>query len=92
MARDITLSEIQKEILRLYGHRHRAGKSELLSSEEVAKQLNKSREAINDELEKLEIMGFLEVQKAFQGPFSASITSLGLIVLDEIGPIADKDK
>ncbi len=55
MTGDITLTEIQKVILRLYGHRHRSGKSEFLMSEEVAKHLNKPKETINDELEKLEV-------------------------------------
>lgn len=87
--KDITLTEIQKVILRLYGHRHRSGKSELLMSEEVAKHLKNPKEMINDELEKLEVMGLLEVQKAFGGAYSASVTPVGLIVLDNIGPIAD---
>lgn len=89
MAGDIILTEIQKAILRLYGHRHRSGKSEYLMSEEVAGHLNKPKEVINDELEKLEVMGLLEVQKAFGGAYSASITPVGLIVLDNIGSIAD---
>lgn len=85
------LSILQKDILRLYGHRHRVGKAELLMSEEVARQLEKPRDVINDELEKLEVMGLLKVQKAFHGKYSALITPEGLIVLDKIGPIADKD-
>lgn len=85
------LSNLQKGILRLYGHRHRSGKSELLTSQEVAEELNTSSDIVNDELEKLEAMGFLEVQKAFGGKYSAFVTPEGRIVLDEIGHIADKD-
>ena len=85
------LTNLQKDVLRLYGHRHRSRKAELLMSEEVAKQLEKPKDVINDELEKLEVMGLLEVQKAFGGEYSAFITPEGLIVLDEIGPIADRD-
>lgn len=84
------LTEIQKATLRLYGHRHRSGKSELLTSEEVAKQVDKPIDVINDELEKLEVIGLLKVNKAFQGKYSAFITPEGLIVLDEIGLIANK--
>ena len=60
-------------------------------SEEVAKQLEKPIDVINDELEKLEVMSLLQMQKAFHGKYSAFITAEGLIVLDEIGLIADKD-
>ena len=84
------LTEIQKNILRLYGHRHRVEKSKLLSSQEVAEQLETTRDIINDELEKLEALEFLEVQKAWSG-WSARITAKGLIVLDEIGPISDRE-
>jgi predicted transcriptional regulator len=85
------LTEIQKQILRLYGHRHRVEKSELLSSQEVAKQLETTRDIINDELLKLEAMGLLKVQKVFGGYWSAYITAEGLIVLDEIGPVSDRE-
>jgi len=84
------LTEIQKQILRLYGHRHRSGKAELLMSQEVAEQIGTGQEVVNDELEKLEAMGLLEVQKAFSG-WSARITAEGLIVLDEIGTISDRE-
>jgi len=85
------LTEIQKNILRLYGHRHRVGKVELLSSQEVAEQLETTRDIINDELSKLKAMGLLKVQGAFRGDWSADITPEGLIVLDEIGPISDRE-
>ncbi len=90
MTGDITLTEIQRGILRLYGHRDRSGKAELLSSQEVAEQIETSRSIINDELRKLRAMGFLEVQEAFGGDYSAFITDEGLIALDEIGPISDR--
>lgn len=87
----MTLTEIQKQILRLYGHRHRSGKAELLMSQEVAEHLETTRDIINDELRKLRAMGLLETQEAFRGKWSASITDEGLIVLDEIGPISDRE-
>jgi hypothetical protein len=84
------LTEIQKQILRLYGHRRRSGKVELLMSQEVAEQIGTGLDVVNDELEKLEAMGLLEVQKPFSG-WSARITADGLIALDEIGPISDRE-
>jgi len=84
------LSEMQKTILRLYGHRRRSGKVELLSSEEVAAQVPLDKDGVNDELEKMEFLGLLDVGKAFGGSYSAKITPAGLLVLDEIGPISDK--
>lgn len=84
------LAGIQKSILRLYGHRHRSGKAELLMSQEVAEQIGTGRDVVNDELEKLEVMGLLKVQRVFGGDWSAFITGEGLIVLDEIGPISDR--
>ena len=85
------LTEIQKQTLRLYGHRHRSGKAELLMSQELAEQIETGRDVVNDELKKLEAMGLLEVQGAFRGEWSAYITGEGLIVLDEIGPISDRE-
>jgi len=84
------LTRIQREILRTYGHRYRSGKVELLSSQEVAEQLETTKDIINDELKKLKAMGLLDVQGAFGGNYSASITDEGLIVLDDIGPISDR--
>jgi predicted transcriptional regulator len=86
----VGLTEIQKQILRLYGHRHRVEKSELLESQEVAEQMGTGLDVVNDELEKLEALGLLEVQKAWSG-WSARITAGGLIVLDEIGLISDRE-
>jgi len=85
------LTEIQKNILRLYGHRHRDGRAELLMSQEVAEHKGTGRDVVNDELTKLEAMGLLKVNKAFRGDWSADITPEGLIVLDEIGPISDRE-
>ena len=85
------LAEIQKNILRLYGHRHRSGKAELLMSQEVAKHKGTGRDVVNDELTKLEAMGLLKVNRAFGGDWSADITPEGLIVLDEIGPISNHE-
>ena len=85
------LTEIPKQILRLYGHRHRSGKAELLMSQEVAEQIVTGRDVVNDELKKLRAMELLEVQEAFRGEWSAFITDVGLIVLDEIGLISDRE-
>jgi hypothetical protein len=60
-------------------------------SQEVAEQKGISRDLVNDELMKLEAMGFLKVQRVFRGDWSAYITAEGLIVLDEIGPISDRE-
>lgn len=63
------LTEIQKQMLCLYGHRHRSGKAELLMNQEMAEQ----------------------IQGTFRGEWSAYITGEGLIVLDEIWPISDRE-
>lgn len=48
------LTEIQKQMLRLYGHRHRYGKAELLMSQEVAEQIGTGQDVVNHELKKLQ--------------------------------------
>ncbi len=85
------LTEIQKTIMRLYGNRHRTGKSELLMSKEVAKELDITSAAVCDELRKLRALGLLNVQGVFdEDAWSAMLTDEGLLILDEIGPISDK--
>lgn len=61
------LTEIQKQMLRLYGHWHRSRKAELLMNQEMTEQIGIGQDVVNDELEKLEAMGLLEVQGAFRG-------------------------
>jgi Mn-dependent DtxR family transcriptional regulator len=84
-------SGTQREILRMYGQRHRSGTKRVLKSDEVANLLMTSPDLVNDEMVKLEEKGFLEVHQAYGGNFPATITELGLQVLDEGGPISDKD-
>ena len=84
-------SLIQREILRMYGQRHRSGRKGVLKSGEVANLLMTSPDLVNDELLKLEGLGLLTVQPAYGGNFPASITEEGLRLLDESGPISDKD-
>ena len=71
-------TEIQKKILRLYADRHKSGKSELLSSEEVASQLGIDRHEGNNNLTKLEAMGFVGVQRIPSLNYTAFMTSNGL--------------
>lgn len=83
-------SGIQREILQMYGQRHRSGRKGVLKSDEVANLLMTNPDLVNEELLKLEGMGLLTVQPAYGGNFPATITEEGLRVLDEGGPISDK--
>ena len=74
----MSTTEIQKKILRLYADWHKAGKSERLSSEEAAGQLGIDRHDVNNNLTKLEAMGFIGVQRIPSLNYTAFITSKGL--------------
>jgi len=71
-------TEIQKKILRLYADWHKSGKSESLSSKEIASQLGIDRHDVNNNLTKLEAMGFIGVQRIPSLNYTAFITSKGL--------------
>ena len=79
----MSTTEIQNKILRLYADWHKSGKSELLSSEEVAAQLGVARHDVNNDLTKLEAMGFVGVQRIPSLNYTAFMTTLGLEEADK---------
>ena len=80
------LTSLQIGILRLYVQHHRSGKREFLSSSEAAEQLNTTKDIMDVELEKLDAMGLLKLQRAFDREYTAFITAEGLVVPEAIAP------
>ncbi|MCL0091404.1 hypothetical protein M1N57_00835 [Dehalococcoidales bacterium] len=81
----MTLEELRWEILDCLAGEKRYAKKDIVEAEEIAERLNIGLDYVHEELDKMELLGWVKLYKSFGPRYSAGITPKGLITHEQAG-------
>jgi len=79
------LEELRWKILDFLAGEKRYAKKDIVEAEEIAKQLNIGVDYVHEELDKMKLLGWVELHKIFGPKYSAQITPMGLLAHEQAG-------